>query len=110
MARDSRTTANDIGNATSRAYAEDHHPYVALTEEIPHCVICFRAPKTTNGHYANTGEDRMIADQGVVSRLAALLLLIKCAATISAAPMASAAPGNAQITVLYDAFGKTSTM
>src|SRR6202158_4690434 len=52
----------------------------------------------------------MTADKLVVSCSAALLLLIECAATISAAPMASAAPGNAQITVLYDAFGKTSTM
>src|ERR1700674_4202932 len=30
--------------------------------------------------------------------------------TISAAPMMDATPGNAQITVLYDAFGKASTM
>jgi 7,8-dihydropterin-6-yl-methyl-4-(beta-D-ribofuranosyl)aminobenzene 5'-phosphate synthase len=52
----------------------------------------------------------MTADIRVVSCFAALLLLIECAATISAAPMASAAPGNAQITVLYDAFGKASTM
>ncbi|MGD0304713.1 MAG: MBL fold metallo-hydrolase [Candidatus Acidiferrales bacterium] len=33
-----------------------------------------------------------------------------CAATLCGAPRASAAAGNAQITVLYDAFGKTSTM
>ena len=52
----------------------------------------------------------MAADNCVVSFCAALLLLIECAATTSAAPMASAAPGNAQITVLYDAFGNTSTM
>ena len=52
----------------------------------------------------------MIADKWVVSRSAALLLLIECAATIFAAPMASAAPGNAQVTVLYNAFGKTSAM
>jgi len=52
----------------------------------------------------------MTADKRVVSCSAALLLLIECAATISAAPKASAAPGNAQITVLYDAFGKTSMM
>jgi 7,8-dihydropterin-6-yl-methyl-4-(beta-D-ribofuranosyl)aminobenzene 5'-phosphate synthase len=45
-----------------------------------------------------------------VSCSAALLVFIQTAATISAAPMPSAAPGNAQITVLYDAFGKTSTM
>ena len=52
----------------------------------------------------------MIADKFVVSCSAALLLLIECVATISVAPIASAAPGNAQMTVLYDAFGKTSTM
>ena len=52
----------------------------------------------------------MIANKCVASCSAALLLLIECAATICAAPMASASPGNAQITVLYDAFGKTSTM
>jgi 7,8-dihydropterin-6-yl-methyl-4-(beta-D-ribofuranosyl)aminobenzene 5'-phosphate synthase len=52
----------------------------------------------------------MTADNRVFSCSAALLLLIECAATISAPPMASAAPGNAQITVLYDAFGKVSTM
>jgi 7,8-dihydropterin-6-yl-methyl-4-(beta-D-ribofuranosyl)aminobenzene 5'-phosphate synthase len=52
----------------------------------------------------------MTADNRVFSCSAALLLLIECAATISAPPMARAAPGNAQITVLYDAFGKVSTM
>jgi len=41
---------------------------------------------------------------------AVLLLFIECAATIFTAPMASAAASNAQITVLYDAFGKASTM
>ena len=52
----------------------------------------------------------MAADKWVVSCSAAFFLLIECAATISAAPLATAAPGNAQITVLYDAFGKASTM
>src|SRR5580658_3870820 len=52
----------------------------------------------------------MKADNWVVSCAAALLLFIEFAATISVAPMASAAPGTAQITVLYDAFGRTSTM
>src|SRR5258706_5350049 len=45
-----------------------------------------------------------------VSCSAALLLLIGCAATTSAAPTPSAATGDAQITVLYDAFGKTPAM
>ena len=52
----------------------------------------------------------MTADNRVVSCFAALLLLIACAATISVPPLASAAAGNAQITVLYDAFGKESAM
>jgi 7,8-dihydropterin-6-yl-methyl-4-(beta-D-ribofuranosyl)aminobenzene 5'-phosphate synthase len=45
----------------------------------------------------------------VVSCLLTLVLVIGCAAMMCGAPRASAA-GNAQITVLYDAFGKTSTM
>ncbi len=52
----------------------------------------------------------MVSDNCVVSSSAALLLFIACAATIPAAPMASAAVGDAQITVLYDAFGKESVM
>ncbi|MCU1269437.1 MAG: Metaldependent hydrolase of the betalactamase superfamily [Acidobacteriaceae bacterium] len=52
----------------------------------------------------------MASDNWAVSCSAVLLLFIACAATISAAPMATAAAGNAQITVLYDAFGKASTM
>ena len=52
----------------------------------------------------------MTAKNWVFSCSLALLLLIECAATTSAAPMASVTSGNAQITVLYDAFGKTSTM
>ncbi len=52
----------------------------------------------------------MTTDNRVVSCSAALLLLIECAATISSVPIARVAPGNTQITVLYDAFGKTSTM
>lgn len=52
----------------------------------------------------------MRIDSWVVSSSAGLLLSIAFSATIRAAPVASAAPGNARITVLYDAFGKTSTM
>jgi len=52
----------------------------------------------------------MTFDSRVVSLCAAFLLLMACAATIAGPPMPTAAPGNAQITVLYDAFGKTSTM
>src|SRR6201993_2148204 len=52
----------------------------------------------------------MASDNWATFCSAVLLLFIECAATISAAPMASAAAGNAQITVLYDAFGKASTM
>lgn len=52
----------------------------------------------------------MASDNWAVSCSAVLLLFIACAATISAAPTASAATGSAQITVLYDAFGQASTM
>ena len=47
----------------------------------------------------------------VISGLLAGLILITCLVTLFAARMASARPaGNAQITVLYDAFGKTPGM
>ena len=52
----------------------------------------------------------MTSDNWADSCSAVVLLFIACAATISAAPMASAAAGDAQITVLYDAFGKESVM
>jgi 7,8-dihydropterin-6-yl-methyl-4-(beta-D-ribofuranosyl)aminobenzene 5'-phosphate synthase len=52
----------------------------------------------------------MAFDNWAVSCSAVLQLFIACAATISTAPMASAAAGGAQITVLYDAFGRASTM
>jgi 7,8-dihydropterin-6-yl-methyl-4-(beta-D-ribofuranosyl)aminobenzene 5'-phosphate synthase len=52
----------------------------------------------------------MTSDNWADSCSAIVLLFIACAATISAAPMASAAAGDAQITVLYDAFGKESVM
>jgi 7,8-dihydropterin-6-yl-methyl-4-(beta-D-ribofuranosyl)aminobenzene 5'-phosphate synthase len=48
----------------------------------------------------------MTTNSLAVSCSAALLLLVGCAATPSAAQMTSAAPSKAQITVLYDAFGK----
>jgi len=41
---------------------------------------------------------------------AALLLLVGSAITTSATPMANADPSKAQITILYDAFGKDSAM
>ncbi|MGC1998692.1 MAG: MBL fold metallo-hydrolase, partial [Candidatus Acidiferrales bacterium] len=52
----------------------------------------------------------MRVENWAVSCSVVLLLFIECAATIFVAPTASAAPGQAQITVLYDAFGKESTM
>lgn len=41
---------------------------------------------------------------------AAFLLFVYCGATLSAAPTPGTAPTQAQITVLYDAFGKSSDM
>jgi 7,8-dihydropterin-6-yl-methyl-4-(beta-D-ribofuranosyl)aminobenzene 5'-phosphate synthase len=52
----------------------------------------------------------MRAKNRVLSLCAILLLLIMSAATISAAPRPSLASGNAQITILYDAFGKAPSM
>lgn len=47
---------------------------------------------------------------GLIPYSASFLLVMFCAATLSAAPMLPAAPIRAQITVLYDAFGKSSDM
>ena len=52
----------------------------------------------------------MTAYSPAVSCFAALLLLVGCATTTSATPKASAGPSRAQITVLYDAFGKNSAL
>ena len=52
----------------------------------------------------------MTANNWMISFRAAFLLLMACAITIPTAPMPNAAPANAQITVLYDAFGKSSAM
>ena len=52
----------------------------------------------------------MRCDAGLIPCSAAFLLSIYCAATLSAAPMPQTAPTQAQITVLYDAFGKSSDM
>jgi 7,8-dihydropterin-6-yl-methyl-4-(beta-D-ribofuranosyl)aminobenzene 5'-phosphate synthase len=51
----------------------------------------------------------MPSDHWAISCSAVLVLFFARATTTSAAPMPSAA-GNVQITVLYDAFGKASTM
>lgn len=52
----------------------------------------------------------MSCNFGVVPYSAAFLLLMCCPATLSAAAMGNPAPSQAQITVLYDAFGKPSAM
>src|SRR5258708_26653101 len=52
----------------------------------------------------------MSCDAGVIPYYSSVLLVMFCAATLSAAPMPPAAPTQAQITVLYDAFGKSSDM
>jgi 7,8-dihydropterin-6-yl-methyl-4-(beta-D-ribofuranosyl)aminobenzene 5'-phosphate synthase len=52
----------------------------------------------------------MTAAHRTIPCCVALLLLIGCVATALIPPMVSAAPANAQITVLYDAFGKESVM
>jgi 7,8-dihydropterin-6-yl-methyl-4-(beta-D-ribofuranosyl)aminobenzene 5'-phosphate synthase len=52
----------------------------------------------------------MRCDAGLIPCSASFLLVIFCAATLSAAPMPPAATTQVQITVLYDAFGKSSDM
>jgi 7,8-dihydropterin-6-yl-methyl-4-(beta-D-ribofuranosyl)aminobenzene 5'-phosphate synthase len=52
----------------------------------------------------------MSCKSGVIPYSAAFLLLMCCAATPSAAAIANTPPSQAQITVLYDAFGKPSAM
>ena len=52
----------------------------------------------------------MSRDAGLIPDSAAFLLVMFCGATLCAAPMPPAAPTQAQITVLYDAFGKSSDM
>ncbi len=52
----------------------------------------------------------MSCDAGLIRYSASLLLVMFCAASLSAAPRPPAAHTQAQITVLYDAFGKSSDM
>jgi 7,8-dihydropterin-6-yl-methyl-4-(beta-D-ribofuranosyl)aminobenzene 5'-phosphate synthase len=52
----------------------------------------------------------MSRDACLIRYSASFLLVIFCAATLAAAPMPPAAGTQAQVTVLYDAFGKTSDM
>ena len=52
----------------------------------------------------------MSCDASLMPYSASFLLVMFCAATLSASPMPPAAPTQAQITVLYDAFGKSSDM
>jgi 7,8-dihydropterin-6-yl-methyl-4-(beta-D-ribofuranosyl)aminobenzene 5'-phosphate synthase len=52
----------------------------------------------------------MSCGAGLIRYSASFLLVMFCAATLSAAPMTPSAPTQAQITVLYDAFGKSSDM
>jgi 7,8-dihydropterin-6-yl-methyl-4-(beta-D-ribofuranosyl)aminobenzene 5'-phosphate synthase len=49
-------------------------------------------------------------DAGLILYSASLLVVMFCATTLSAAPMPPAALTRAQITILYDAFGKSSDM
>jgi 7,8-dihydropterin-6-yl-methyl-4-(beta-D-ribofuranosyl)aminobenzene 5'-phosphate synthase len=55
-------------------------------------------------------EETMSCEAGLIRYYAAFLLFMYGAAILSAAPMPPAAPTPPQITVLYDAFGKSSDM
>lgn len=52
----------------------------------------------------------MHANYFVISYSAAVLVLVSCASTLFATPLINAAPPKAQITVIYDAFGKAPGM
>jgi ribonuclease BN (tRNA processing enzyme) len=52
----------------------------------------------------------MSCEAPLATHSASLLLVMFCAASLCTAPMPPAAPTQAQITVLYDAFGKSSDM
>lgn len=52
----------------------------------------------------------MHANYFVISYSAAVLVLVTCASTLFATPLINAAPPKAQITVIYDAFGKAPGM
>jgi 7,8-dihydropterin-6-yl-methyl-4-(beta-D-ribofuranosyl)aminobenzene 5'-phosphate synthase len=55
-------------------------------------------------------EDSVNGNSLVIPYCAAALFLVTCSMTMFAAPMANGSPAKSQITVLYDAFGKTSGM
>jgi 7,8-dihydropterin-6-yl-methyl-4-(beta-D-ribofuranosyl)aminobenzene 5'-phosphate synthase len=52
----------------------------------------------------------MAGNSNMISCSAAALLVVACASTLFAAPQAIVVPAKAQITVLYDAFGKPSDL
>jgi len=63
-----------------------------------------------HGHNVETQEGKMTAYSPPVSCAVVTLLLVGCAITTLATPMANADPAKPQITILYDAFGKDSAM
>jgi 7,8-dihydropterin-6-yl-methyl-4-(beta-D-ribofuranosyl)aminobenzene 5'-phosphate synthase len=71
------------------------------------CILRARIPAST--HDADIEEDTVDGNSPVISYCAAVLILVTCTSALFAAPM-SASPAEAQITVLYDAFGKTPGM
>jgi 7,8-dihydropterin-6-yl-methyl-4-(beta-D-ribofuranosyl)aminobenzene 5'-phosphate synthase len=70
----------------------------------------FLACSTGIVHDGNTKENTVNGYSRVISGPLAALVLVACTVTLIGAPAASATPANAQITVLYDAFGKMSGM
>src|SRR5690242_19105858 len=70
----------------------------------------FRVPKNREFTVPVRKRPTMTAFSPALFCSASLLLLVGSAITTSATPMASADPSKAQITILYDAFGKDSAM
>src|SRR5216684_4040056 len=86
---------------------------VVLTDCFCRSVIAFQlTPDQTVlvGLLVHVRRETMSCDAGLIPYSASFLLVMFCAANFSAAPMPPAAPTQAQITVLYDAFGKSSDM
>jgi 7,8-dihydropterin-6-yl-methyl-4-(beta-D-ribofuranosyl)aminobenzene 5'-phosphate synthase len=83
--------------------------YIALTGRFGSGVIAL-----SGSHFKRVlrrrQEDTVNGNCRAIFNSAAALVFLTCIGTIFAVPMASASPATAQITVLYDAFGKTPGM
>jgi 7,8-dihydropterin-6-yl-methyl-4-(beta-D-ribofuranosyl)aminobenzene 5'-phosphate synthase len=89
------------------AFSAPAGSYVALTGRFHSGVIALSGPHPRIAHDVDIEEKIVNSNSRMISYSAAALVLVACTVTLFAAPMAIAIPATAQITVLYDAFGKT---